>query len=51
MKKSGGKHFISIIFGISVAAMVMGYTTAEAQWEKEWQKTLEAGKKEGKVAV
>ena len=51
MKKSGGKHFISIIFGISVAAMVMGYTTAEAQWEKEWQKTLEAGKKEGKVSV
>ncbi|MDP2644871.1 MAG: extracellular solute-binding protein, partial [Desulfobacterales bacterium] len=33
------------------AGTFMGYVKAEAQWEAEWQKTLEAGKKEGKVVV
>ncbi|MDP2645653.1 MAG: extracellular solute-binding protein [Desulfobacterales bacterium] len=51
MNRSGGKYFIIIILAISVAATLMGYATAEAQWEAEWQKTLEAGKKEGKVSV
>ncbi|MDP2646008.1 MAG: extracellular solute-binding protein [Desulfobacterales bacterium] len=51
MNKSGGKYFIVIIMAISVAATLMGYVKAEAQWEAKWQQTLEAGKKEGKVAV
>ncbi|MDP2644483.1 MAG: extracellular solute-binding protein [Desulfobacterales bacterium] len=51
MNKSGGKYFIVIILAISFAATLMGYIRAEAQWEAQWQKTLEAGKKEGKVTV
>lgn len=39
------------ILAISVAATLIGYVEAEAQWKQEWQKTLEAGKKEGKVSV
>ena len=51
MNKLGRKYFIAIILGISVAATLMGYVKADAQWEAEWQKTLEAGRKEGKVSV
>ncbi|MDP2643596.1 MAG: extracellular solute-binding protein [Desulfobacterales bacterium] len=51
MNKPGGKHFIGIILAISFAATLTCYVKAEAQWEAEWQKTLEAGKKEGKVSV
>ena len=51
MKKRGGKYFVAVIFAISVASTFMGYGKADAQPEQEWQKTLEAGKKEGKVAV
>ena len=51
MYKLGGKYFITIILAISVAATLMGYVKAEAQWEAKWQKALEAGKKEGKVSV
>ncbi len=51
MNKSGGKHFIVILVAICAAVTLMGYGKAEAQWEAEWQKTLAAGKKEGKVVV
>ncbi|MDP2644210.1 MAG: extracellular solute-binding protein [Desulfobacterales bacterium] len=51
MKQSGGKYFIVVILAISVAATLMGYVKAEAQWEAEWKKTLEAGKKENVVSV
>ncbi|MDP2644458.1 MAG: hypothetical protein Q8P24_05935 [Desulfobacterales bacterium] len=51
MKQSGGKYFIVVILAISVAATLMGHVNADAQWEAEWQKVLEAAKKEGKVLV
>ncbi|MDP2647358.1 MAG: extracellular solute-binding protein [Desulfobacterales bacterium] len=51
MIKSGDKYSIVIILAISVAATLLGYVKADAQWEAEWQKTLEAGKKEAKVSV
>ncbi|MDP2644479.1 MAG: extracellular solute-binding protein [Desulfobacterales bacterium] len=51
MNKSAGKYFIVLILAISAAATVIGSMKAEAQSEAEWQKTLEAGKKEGKVSV
>ena len=51
MNKSGGKHFSVIILVISVATALMGYAKAEAQWEAEWQRTLEAGRKEGKITA
>ncbi|MDP2646858.1 MAG: extracellular solute-binding protein [Desulfobacterales bacterium] len=51
MNRSGGKHFMASILAISVAVTLMGYVKASAQWEAQWQKTLEAGKKEGKVSA
>ena len=51
MKKLGEKYFIVIILAISFSITLMGNVKAEAQWEAKWQKVLEAGKKEGKVAV
>ncbi|MDP2645654.1 MAG: extracellular solute-binding protein [Desulfobacterales bacterium] len=51
MNKWCGKYFIVITLALSFAATLMVYVKAEAQWEAEWQKTLEAGKKEGKVVV
>ncbi|MDZ4245844.1 MAG: extracellular solute-binding protein, partial [Dehalococcoidia bacterium] len=51
MDKPLGKHIIAVILAVSVAAMLLGYEKAEAQWESEWQKTLEAAKKEGKVVI
>ncbi|MDP2644208.1 MAG: extracellular solute-binding protein [Desulfobacterales bacterium] len=50
MNKPGGKFFMVMVLAVSIAAALMGYETAAAQWEAEWQKTLEAGKKEGKVS-
>ncbi|MDP2644457.1 MAG: extracellular solute-binding protein [Desulfobacterales bacterium] len=51
MNKSGKKYFMLMVLAVSVAVTLMGYVNANAQWEAEWQKTLEAGKKEGKVVV
>ncbi|MDP2644872.1 MAG: extracellular solute-binding protein [Desulfobacterales bacterium] len=51
MKKSGGKYFIAIMLTVCVAATLLGYVKAAAQWEAQWQKTLAAGKKEGKVML
>ncbi|MDP2646801.1 MAG: extracellular solute-binding protein [Desulfobacterales bacterium] len=51
MNKSGGKHFMVMVLAVLFAATLMGHVKAEAQWEAEWQKTLEAAKQEGKVAV
>ncbi|MDP2645999.1 MAG: hypothetical protein Q8P24_13750, partial [Desulfobacterales bacterium] len=51
MIKLGDKYSIVIILAISLTAVLMGYVKTEAQWEAEWQKTLEAGKKEGKISV
>ncbi|MDP2644745.1 MAG: hypothetical protein Q8P24_07380, partial [Desulfobacterales bacterium] len=51
MKKMSGKNFIVIIMTIFVAVTLMSYAKADAQWEAQWQKTLAAGKKEGKVSV
>ena len=51
MKKSRGRHFIAVILAISAAVTLMGYTKADAQWEAEWQKILEAAKKEGMVTA
>ncbi|MDP2646554.1 MAG: extracellular solute-binding protein [Desulfobacterales bacterium] len=51
MNKTGGKYFMVVILAIAVAVTLIGYVKADAQSEAEWQKVLEAGKKEGKVAV
>ncbi|MDP2644946.1 MAG: extracellular solute-binding protein [Desulfobacterales bacterium] len=51
MNKSGKKFLMVMVLAVSVAVTLMGYVKADAQWEAEWQKTLEAGKKEGKVVV
>ncbi|MDZ4245667.1 MAG: hypothetical protein U1D67_00945, partial [Dehalococcoidia bacterium] len=59
MNKLWGKYFIAIILTVSVIATLTGFITAQAQmqtpasqgWEAEWQKTLEAGRKEGTVSV
>ncbi|MDP2647481.1 MAG: extracellular solute-binding protein [Desulfobacterales bacterium] len=51
MNKSGRRYYMVMALAVSVAVALMGYGKAEAQWEAEWQKTLEAGKKEGKVVV
>ncbi|MDP2646800.1 MAG: extracellular solute-binding protein [Desulfobacterales bacterium] len=51
MNKSGGKYSMVMVLAVLFATTLMGNANADAQWEAEWQKTLEAGKKEGKVSV
>ncbi|MDP2647482.1 MAG: hypothetical protein Q8P24_21340, partial [Desulfobacterales bacterium] len=51
MNKLSGRYLIVMVLTISVAVILIGYVKADAQWEAEWKKTLEAGKKEGKVSV
>jgi iron(III) transport system substrate-binding protein len=51
MRNICGKYFMVTVLAVSVALTLAGHKNAGAQWEAEWQKTLEAGRKEGKVSV
>lgn len=51
MNKLRGTCFIATVLAVAVAATFMGYAKADAQWEAQWQQTLEAAKKEGKVVL
>ncbi|MDP2645548.1 MAG: extracellular solute-binding protein, partial [Desulfobacterales bacterium] len=50
MNRSGIKYFTTMILAIAFTVALPGPVKAQAPWEAEWQKTVAAGKKEGKVS-